>query len=142
MGVNDLRLELVIASRLTASFREVKDSCIDLGVDNSVNDFGIVVGIRSLCTDFLDHISQAVDFSFDLSLDLLDTESFSIDYDELWARFVDADIVFGPVDHHVLEICLRNSLLVFVASFAAVEDFSEILIDSSGESQSESLFAL
>ena len=88
-------LELV---RTVVSFREVENPRIDLCIYYRVNDLRIVTGLACLLADLLDDIVQGTQFTLDLSLNLLNTESLPVNHDQFWSLFVDSHVVLGPVN--------------------------------------------
>lgn len=67
---------------LTASFREVEYSGVDLCRDYCVDDFRVVVRLFGLLSYLLDNIFQGVELFLDLSFGLLYTEALPVDHNE------------------------------------------------------------
>ena len=126
---------------LTASFREVKYSCVDLGVDCCVDYFRGIVRFFCFLSYFFHNIMKGIEFIFHLSLDLLDTQPLSINHDELWTYFVEGHIVPSPVDEDILVLSLWDVFFVLEPSLAEGKHPGEVLVKASSERQGETFLA-
>lgn len=127
--------------RCTGSFREVKDSGVYLCVDCSIDDFRRIVGVVCLLANLPDYAVERIEFGLYLPLDLLHAQAFSVYDYKARALFVEAYVVFGPVDKRVFVVCLGDGLFAFVASLAIGEHPGEGVVDCASEGQGEPFFA-
>jgi len=89
-------------------------------------------------TNFEDDFIEGLKFIWNLPFYLRDTQSLSINNDQLWTIFILFDVELGPILKDSLEVLLWNVLFSFKTSFTITDDFSALRIKSANKSQCKS----
>jgi len=121
-----------------SSWSLLKKSCVNFFVYCQVNKLRFVILIFSFLTNFEDDFIEGLKFIWNLPFYLRDTQSLSINNDQLWTIFILFDVELGPILKDSLEVLLWNVLFSFKTSFTITDDFSALRIKSANKSQCKS----